>query len=53
MLKLARQQVPRASFAQMDFNELTFPAASFDVILASHALLFAAIASPPSPSGAA
>jgi SAM-dependent methyltransferase len=26
----------------MDFNELTFPAASFDVILASHALLFAA-----------
>ena len=42
MLELARQQVPGASFAQMDFNELTFPAASFDVILASHALLFAA-----------
>jgi ubiquinone/menaquinone biosynthesis C-methylase UbiE len=42
MLELARQRVHGASFAQMDFNELTFPAGSFDVILASHALLFAA-----------
>ncbi len=42
MLELARRQVHGASFAQMDFNELSFPGASFDVILASHSLLFAA-----------
>jgi ubiquinone/menaquinone biosynthesis C-methylase UbiE len=41
MIDLARHRVPGASFTAMDFNELTFPSGSFDVVLASHALLFA------------
>lgn len=41
MLEAARTTVPGASFHQMDFHELEFTDASFDCVLAVHALLFA------------
>lgn len=41
MVELARSQVPGVRFEQMDFESLAFDDASFDVVLASHALLFA------------
>lgn len=41
MLRLARASVDGVQFEEMDFEALRFPDASFDVLLASHALLFA------------
>jgi SAM-dependent methyltransferase len=41
MLRLAREQVSGVRFEQMDFEALGFPDERFDVVLASHALLFA------------
>ena len=42
MLSIARQEVPGVTFQEMDFSDLTFADASFDVVIAAHALLFAA-----------
>jgi len=41
MLALARREAPDVTFARMDFHHLSFADASFDVVLAAHALLFA------------
>ena len=40
MLELARRAVPEVTFEVMDFNALSFPDASFDVLISSHALHF-------------
>lgn len=41
MLTLARREAPDVTFVQMDFHHLSFADASFDVVLATHSLLFA------------
>jgi|GEM_PF-3928525 len=41
MLDIARRGVPGVRFEEMDFADLRFDDAAFDVVLASHALLFA------------
>jgi SAM-dependent methyltransferase len=41
MLAIARTDVPDVEFVEADFAALPFPDASFDVVLAVHALLFA------------
>lgn len=41
MLAIARREVPDVRFVEMDFASLRFDDASFDVLLAAHALLFA------------
>ncbi len=41
MLRVARQQVSGVRFEEMDFQALRFTDGRFDVVLASHALLFA------------
>jgi SAM-dependent methyltransferase len=41
MLDIARREVPSVNFGVMDFNQLAFPDASWDVAISSHALLFA------------
>jgi len=41
MLAIARAEVPGVSFAEMDFAGLSYADASFDVVIAAHALLFA------------
>jgi SAM-dependent methyltransferase len=41
MLEIARAEVPEVEFSEMDFGELAYPDASFDVLIAVHALLFA------------
>jgi ubiquinone/menaquinone biosynthesis C-methylase UbiE len=41
MLEIARSEVPDVTFEEMDFTALRFDDASFDVVLAVHALLFA------------
>ncbi|HEX7067612.1 MAG TPA: methyltransferase domain-containing protein [Candidatus Limnocylindria bacterium] len=41
MLEIARAEVPDVTFEEMDFTALRFDDASFDVVLAVHALLFA------------
>ncbi|MEO8246376.1 MAG: methyltransferase domain-containing protein [Chloroflexota bacterium] len=41
MLELARRRVAGATFTRMDFSRLDFADASFDVVIASHSLLFA------------
>ena len=41
MLEIARRDVPGVRFEEMDFADLRFGDAEFDVVLASHALLFA------------
>lgn len=41
MLAIARAEVSGVTFEEMDFTALTFADASFDVVLAAHALLFA------------
>jgi demethylmenaquinone methyltransferase/2-methoxy-6-polyprenyl-1,4-benzoquinol methylase len=42
MLSIARQEVPGVTFEEMDFSDLAFADATFDVVIAAHALLFAA-----------
>lgn len=42
MLVIARTEVPGVVFEEMDFTALTFADASFDAVIAAHALLFAA-----------
>ena len=42
MLAIARAEVPGVTFEEMDFTALTFADANFDVVIAAHALLFAA-----------
>jgi SAM-dependent methyltransferase len=42
MLELARRDVSAADFREMDFTSLAFDDATFDVVIASHSLLFAA-----------
>lgn len=42
MLDIARRNVTGVAFEPMDFEDLRFADATFDVVLASHALLFAA-----------
>jgi SAM-dependent methyltransferase len=41
MLEIANRDVPRVTFEVMDFNDLQFEDASWDVVISSHALLFA------------
>jgi ubiquinone/menaquinone biosynthesis C-methylase UbiE len=41
MIELARHNVPDATFHAMDFAQLEFPDGRFDVVVASHSLLFA------------
>ena len=41
MLEIARREVPDAVFEVMDFHELAFNDGAWDVIISSHALLFA------------
>jgi SAM-dependent methyltransferase len=41
MLRLAREAVPEAEFVEGDFSALPFGDATFDVLIAVHALLFA------------
>lgn len=41
MLGIARREVPDVEFVESDFAELPFEDATFDVVLAVHALLFA------------
>jgi len=41
MLEIARREVPGVRFEEMDFADLRFDDCAFDVVLASHALLFA------------
>lgn len=41
MIELARRSVPGATFDAMDFARLTFADGTFDVVVASHSLLFA------------
>ena len=41
MLAIARREVPNVEFVESDFGELPFEDATFDVVLAVHALLFA------------
>ena len=41
MLAIARAEVAEVDFAEMDFGALAFDDASFDVVIAVHALLFA------------
>lgn len=41
MLEIARREVPGVAFVEMDFGSLRFEDATFDVVLAAHALLFA------------
>ena len=41
MLEIARAKVSGVEFGEMDFGELAYPDASFDVLIAVHALLFA------------
>ena len=41
MLRIARETVPEAEFVEGDFSALPFGDASFDVVIAVHALLFA------------
>jgi SAM-dependent methyltransferase len=41
MLEIARREVPAASFAVMDFTDLRLDDATWDVVISSHALLFA------------
>jgi SAM-dependent methyltransferase len=41
MLELARRRLPAATFVQADFAAMPFADGAFDVILSSHALLFA------------
>jgi SAM-dependent methyltransferase len=41
MLEIARQDVPDATFEVMDFNDLQLDDGSWDVVISSHALLFA------------
>ncbi len=40
MLAIARREVPDVDFAEMDFAALGYPDASFDAVIAVHALLF-------------
>jgi SAM-dependent methyltransferase len=42
MLELARRDVPDVDFRDMDFTALAFDDTTFDVVIASHSLLFAA-----------
>ncbi|MEP6469949.1 MAG: methyltransferase domain-containing protein [Chloroflexota bacterium] len=41
MLEIARREVPDATFEVMDFNDLQLDDGSWDVVISSHALLFA------------
>lgn len=41
MLEIARHDVPDATFEVMDFNDLQLDTGSWDVVVSSHALLFA------------
>jgi ubiquinone/menaquinone biosynthesis C-methylase UbiE len=41
MLDLARKRLPQATFVHADFAAMPFPDGQFDVVLSSHALLFA------------
>ena len=41
MLEFARREVPGATFEAMDFHHLAFGDGSWDVVISSHALLFA------------
>jgi SAM-dependent methyltransferase len=41
MLEIARRAVPDATFEVMDFNDLQLEDGSWDVVISSHALLFA------------
>jgi SAM-dependent methyltransferase len=41
MLEIARREVPDATFEVMDFNKLGFDDGAWDVVISSHALLFA------------
>jgi SAM-dependent methyltransferase len=41
MIAIARREVPRVEFHAGDFMALPFEAAAFDVVISSHALLFA------------
>ncbi|HEY7526046.1 MAG TPA: methyltransferase domain-containing protein [Candidatus Limnocylindria bacterium] len=41
MLEIARREVPAATFEVMDFHHLAVDDASWDVVISSHALLFA------------
>jgi ubiquinone/menaquinone biosynthesis C-methylase UbiE len=41
MLEIARRDVPGATFEVMDFNDLRLDDGSWDVVISSHALLFA------------
>jgi SAM-dependent methyltransferase len=41
MLEIAKRDVPDATFEVMDFNELKLDDGSWDVVISSHALLFA------------
>lgn len=41
MLEIARREVDGAEFREMDFSALDLPDATFDVVMAVHALLFA------------
>ena len=41
MLEIARRQLPEHEFVEADYTAMPFPAASFDVVMCVHGLLFA------------
>jgi ubiquinone/menaquinone biosynthesis C-methylase UbiE len=41
MLAIARRRLPEATLVESDFGAMPFPGGAFDVVLSSHALLFA------------